>query len=61
MNKNGQKIDLSEGDSNLSPARKKWRDRIIDEQTREWLALDEKYFMRQSLRVSEGVVECGPS
>ncbi len=42
-------VDLSEGDSNLSPLRKAWNDQEIDENTRKLLAEDEKYFLRQSL------------
>lgn len=39
----------SEGDVNISPRRRAWADCNIDEETRQWLAKDEKYFLRQSL------------
>ena len=42
-------IDRSEGDVNLSPARLEWQRDAIDDETRRWLAEDEKYFLRQSL------------
>jgi len=42
-------VDLSEGDSNLSSMRKVWHKNEIDANTRRWLALDERYFLRQTL------------
>ncbi|MGH9344318.1 MAG: (R)-1-hydroxy-2-aminoethylphosphonate ammonia-lyase [Terriglobia bacterium] len=39
----------SEGDLNISPRRKDWMNRNIDPETAMWLALDEKYFLRQAL------------
>jgi len=42
-------VDLSEGDSNLSPLRKAWYKNEIDSNTKRWLALDERYFLRQTL------------
>ena len=39
----------SEGDINLTPARKAWSDQNIDAETRKWLDLDAKYFLHQSL------------
>lgn len=42
-------VDLSEGDSNLSPARRSWQARQIDAETRRWLAEDARYFLHQSL------------
>lgn len=42
-------VDLSEGDSNLSPARQTWQAHQIDAETRHWLAEDAKYFLHQSL------------
>jgi len=42
-------IDRSEGDSNLSPYRRAWSEKTLDERGRALLAEDEKYFLRQSL------------
>jgi 4-aminobutyrate aminotransferase len=39
----------SEGDINLTAARKAWSAENIDEETRQWLELDAKYFLHQSL------------
>lgn len=39
----------SEGDSNLSSHRRAWQDTQLDEETKDWLARDEKAFLRQSL------------
>ncbi len=39
----------SEGDINITPARRAWADNTHDGETREWLAEDETYFLRQSL------------
>lgn len=39
----------SEGDINLTPARKKWAEQNIDAETKRWLELDAKYFLHQSL------------
>lgn len=39
----------SEGDLNLSPHRQRWLNRHINAETRRWLELDAKYFLRQSL------------
>ncbi|WP_019119944.1 (R)-1-hydroxy-2-aminoethylphosphonate ammonia-lyase [Brevibacillus massiliensis] len=39
----------TEGDINLSPVRKGWQDRHIDEETRAILAEDEQYFLHQSM------------
>ncbi|MBF0211045.1 MAG: aspartate aminotransferase family protein [Desulfamplus sp.] len=41
--------DTSEGDINLSQYRSLWQNRYIDEQTRNWLDKDERYFLHQSL------------
>ena len=46
---NTEEVDLSEGDSNLSPLRRKWKNENIDQRTADWLALDQKYFLQQSL------------
>jgi 4-aminobutyrate aminotransferase len=43
------RVDLSEGDSNMSSMRKAWHKNEIDANTRRWLALDERYFLRQTL------------
>jgi len=40
---------LSEGDLNLSPRRRAWRQRQLDERTREWLEADDRHFLHQSL------------
>ena len=42
-------IDLSEGDSNLSPHRRRWAERTIDDETRDWLKRDAEIFVNQSL------------
>ncbi|MBM3600437.1 MAG: aspartate aminotransferase family protein [Alphaproteobacteria bacterium] len=42
-------LKQSEGDINLSPRRKAWTARSLDERTRALLAEDERYFLRQSL------------
>jgi 4-aminobutyrate aminotransferase len=42
-------IDLSEGDSNLSPHRRRWAERTIDDETRDWLKRDADIFVHQSL------------
>jgi 4-aminobutyrate aminotransferase len=39
----------SEGDLNISPRRNAWTNEHIDDETRHWLDLDAKYFLRQSL------------
>jgi 4-aminobutyrate aminotransferase len=39
----------SEGDINLTAARKAWSAENIDAETRQWLELDAKYFLHQSL------------
>ncbi|HNR33937.1 MAG TPA: aspartate aminotransferase family protein [Candidatus Hydrogenedentes bacterium] len=39
----------SEGDLNISPLREAWMREHIGEETRRWLAEDERYFLRQSL------------
>ena len=39
----------SEGDINLTPARKAWSEENIDAETRKWLDLDAKYFLHQAL------------
>src|SRR5687768_695904 len=39
----------SEGDINLTPARAAWSEQNSDAKTREWLELDAKYFLHQSL------------
>jgi 4-aminobutyrate aminotransferase len=42
-------ISRTEGDINISPNRKKWHSKNINEQTRKILDDDEKYFIHQSL------------
>lgn len=42
-------IDRTEGDVNVSPRRSDWQRRALDERTRQLLAEDERYFLRQSL------------
>jgi 4-aminobutyrate aminotransferase len=44
-----QHVDRSEGDVNLSSARAAWQQAHLDDTTRQLLAEDEKYFLRQSL------------
>jgi (R)-1-hydroxy-2-aminoethylphosphonate ammonia-lyase len=44
-----KEIPQSEGDVNLSPARKAWQDEHLDEQTRALLEEDARYFLHQSL------------
>lgn len=39
----------SEGDLNTSPIREEWSSKHIADETRDWLAKDEKYFLHQSL------------
>ena len=39
----------SEGDVNISAQRLAWMDAHVDDETRKWLELDEKYFLRQAL------------
>jgi len=39
----------SEGDLNISPGREAWSKEHIDAETRRWLDLDARYFLRQSL------------
>ena len=39
----------SEGDVNISAQRQAWIDAHVDDETRKWLELDEKYFLRQAL------------
>ena len=39
----------SEGDLNISPRRKAWAKENIDAETQQWLDLDSKYFLHQSL------------
>jgi 4-aminobutyrate aminotransferase len=41
--------DRTEGDLNLSPARRAWAERHLGPETRRWLAADEEHFLRQSL------------
>ena len=41
--------DLSEGDSNQSFFRRQWDADQINAETRQWLAGDEQYFLRQTL------------
>jgi 4-aminobutyrate aminotransferase len=43
------KVDLSEGDSNLSPQRRQWIDTTIDVASAQWLERDAKVFLHQSL------------
>ena len=42
-------IAQSEGDTNLSSLRQRWKDECLDEETLGWLAEDETYFLKQSL------------
>ena len=42
-------VDLAEGDSNLSPFRRKWARESLDEQTAEWLSRDADIFIHQTL------------
>ncbi len=42
-------MNEAEGDGNLSPARAAWATRHLDQATRETLAEDERWFLRQSL------------
>jgi 4-aminobutyrate aminotransferase len=44
-----QHVDRSEGDVNLSSARAAWQQAHLDDATRQLLAEDERYFLRQSL------------
>ncbi|HUU17874.1 MAG TPA: aspartate aminotransferase family protein [Sedimentisphaerales bacterium] len=39
----------SEGDLNISPRRKAWEKKHIDAETQQWLDLDARYFLHQSL------------
>jgi 4-aminobutyrate aminotransferase len=39
----------SEGDTNLTDLRQRWKTECLDQETLHWLAEDEKYFLRQSL------------
>ena len=39
----------SEGDLNISPRRKAWAKKHIDDETQHWLDLDARYFLHQSL------------
>ncbi|MEE8212531.1 MAG: aminotransferase class III-fold pyridoxal phosphate-dependent enzyme, partial [Acidiferrobacterales bacterium] len=39
----------SEGELNISPLRQAWHDEQLDQETRDWLAEDAKYFLHQSL------------
>lgn len=43
------RADLSEGDVNFSPGRLGWLRDHLDEQTKDWLAADARYFLHQSL------------
>jgi len=45
----GSPVDVSEGDSNLSPNRRDWSHGSIDPQTRAWLDRDARAFLHQSL------------
>ena len=49
MNANSKFIDLSEGDSNLSPFRRRWATESVDENTSAWLARDAAVFVHQTL------------
>ena len=50
MNRNEfDKIEKSEGDVNLSPQRHQWQDRNVNDQTRNVLDEDARYFLHQSL------------
>src|SRR5215471_184299 len=42
-------LNNSEGDSNLSPRRRRWARANLDRETQGWLNEDAKYFLRQSL------------
>jgi 4-aminobutyrate aminotransferase len=42
-------IDLSEGDSNLSPQRRQWIETAIDDTSQQWLERDARVFLHQSL------------
>ena len=42
-------VDLSEGDSNLSPQRRHWIETAIDATSAEWLERDARVFLHQSL------------
>ena len=42
-------IEKSEGDVNLSPQRHQWQDRNVNDQTRNVLDEDARYFLHQSL------------
>ncbi len=42
-------VNEAEGDGNLSPARQTWAARHLDQATRDTLAEDERWFLRQSL------------
>jgi 4-aminobutyrate aminotransferase len=42
-------VDLSEGDSNLSPQRRKWIETAIDDDSAQWLERDARAFLHQSL------------
>jgi 4-aminobutyrate aminotransferase len=42
-------VDLSEGDSNLSPARRSWKKTFIDPETAAWLKRDADVFVHQTL------------
>ncbi|MGD8665591.1 MAG: aminotransferase class III-fold pyridoxal phosphate-dependent enzyme, partial [Desulfobacterales bacterium] len=42
-------VDLSEGDSNLSPQRQQWIETAMDSNTERWLARDASVFLHQSL------------
>ena len=42
-------VDLSEGDSNLSPARRSWTNTFIDPETAVWLQRDADVFVHQTL------------
>lgn len=44
-----QRVDLSEGDSNLSPHRQRWAGKSIDRDTAGWLARDADVFIHQTL------------
>ncbi len=46
---NKQDWQQSEGDVNISAQRQAWIDAHVDDETRKWLELDEKYFLRQAL------------
>jgi 4-aminobutyrate aminotransferase len=42
-------VDLSEGDSNLSPQRRQWIESAIDDTSQQWLERDSRVFLHQSL------------